>query len=73
MLMYLGFVFSLTLKETFNQSRWMSHPVLNSSFWTFIEKRQTLHNDLINVFEVSMDFYLCAQHEQSLFLNDGLF
>lgn len=51
----------------------MSHPVLNSSFWTFIEKRQTLHNDLINVFEVSMDFYLCAQHEQSLFLNDGLF
>lgn len=25
------------------------------------------------MFEVSMDFYLCAQHEQSLFLNDGLF
>ena len=24
-----GFVFSLTLKDTFNQSRWMSHPVLN--------------------------------------------
>lgn len=38
-----------------------------------MEKRRTLYEDLINVFEVSMDFYLCAQHERPSLLNDGLF
>lgn len=60
MLMHLGIVSRLTLKYMFNQSRWMSHPAPNESFWTFIEKRQSLDKDFINVFKLSMDFYLWA-------------